>query len=123
MPSVLVIDDDPGIRAFVRSILQNEGFEVAEAENGLVGFDLYCTHPSDVVLTDIFMPEGDGMETIRNLCHADPDVRIVAMSGAIYEGAVKFLDFAGKLGAKRTLRKPFRQAQLVETLRGVLADA
>ena len=92
MPSVLVIDDDPDIRALVRAILQEEGFEVEEAENGVVGFDLYCNHPSDVVLTDIFMPEGEGMETIRNLCHADPDVRIVAMSGAAHSGNMKFLE-------------------------------
>ena len=98
MTRILVIDDDADLRGVLCDLLELDGFEVDEAENGEVGYRKYLDCRSEVVLTDIVMPEREGVETIMSLRRADPKVKIIAMSGV--HGKTDFLSHAIKLGAQ-----------------------
>jgi two-component system, chemotaxis family, chemotaxis protein CheY len=114
---VLVIDDEPALRQVIRRMLEPAGHEVVEAQNGRVGAQAFHAAPFDVVLTDIIMPEQEGMETISEMRKLNKSVRIVAMSG----GGIKDLDvllLARRLGADATLTKPFRKDDLLACVEG-----
>ena len=104
---VLVIDDEPGVCKLVETMLTASGHSVVIAENGRAGLELLGKSDFDVVLTDIIMPEVEGIEIIMTIRERFPAVRIVAMSGGGRTGNIDFLAAAGKLGASATLRKPF----------------
>ena len=120
MTRILVIEDDADLRGVLRDLLELDGFEVDEAENGEVGYRKYLGRRSEVVLTDIVMPEREGVETIMSLRRADPKVKIIAMSGV--DGKADFLSHAIKLGAQRSLTKPFQHADLVAAIQAVLTE-
>ncbi len=120
MARVLIIDDDSGVRTLLRDLLEDAGYEVIDADNGDSGFNLYAANPADLVLTDIYMPKSEGIETIRNLCRAFPGDKIVAMSGIDLNGPPDFLSIAKKLGAEGSLTKPFDRASLLATVRDIL---
>ncbi len=84
---ILLIDDDDSFRKLVRIMPTTAGYEVQEAANGKTCLDYYRQQPSDVVITDILMSDGEGLETIRALKRLDPDVKIIAMSAG---GAGRF---------------------------------
>lgn len=122
MARILVIDDDVKFRQIVAKILVADGHEVAEAGNGRLGLKALATNrPFDLIITDIIMPDMEGIETIRNVLGALPTMKIIAMSGS-GEYAPAFLDIAKKFGVKTTLSKPFGASHLrhmvAETLRG-----
>ena len=107
MASVLVIDDDIQVRTFVRKFLEAEGYEVREAGNGAEGVKAFRQQPPDLVLCDIFMPEKEGLQTIRELQDEFGKVKIVAMSGGNHHcSQVDFLPLARKCGAVSVLHKP-----------------
>ena len=81
MAHILVVDDDMSIRAFVLEILEEEGYSVEEAVDGKQGLQRYREEPADLVITDILMPEVDGVEFIMCLQEIYPGVKIIAMSG------------------------------------------
>jgi CheY-like chemotaxis protein len=110
---VLLIDDDESIRRFARLVLEGAGHEVAEAAGGRDGLALYRGLSPDVVVTDLFMPELDGLEVVRELVARFPAVRIVAASGGGYGGTVDMLPIARHLGAAEVLPKPYRPAELL----------
>lgn len=118
---ILVIDDDPLISGWCRQALEMEGYEVAEASNGVEGLALFRERPAAVVLCDIFMPEKDGLETILALRQESAGPKIIAMSGGGLGGLVSFNVAARQLGAVRTLQKPFGIATLVGAVREALA--
>jgi CheY-like chemotaxis protein len=121
MRTVLVIDDETKIQDLCRRVLEEAGYRVATAANGVEGLGFIREHPTDLVICDIFMPEKDGIETIRELARRLPGLRIIAMSG----GAGAFPDYlpaARHLGAKLALAKPFSADQLLEAVRSVLGD-
>lgn len=121
MPAtILVIDDEPQLRGMVKQMLEQEGYAVVEAHNGDEGLRVFRQSPADVVITDIVMPEKEGIETIRELRRDFPGVKIIAMSGGGRLDSGEYLHFALKLGAARILRKPFRRQELLETVRAVL---
>lgn len=121
MSRIIVIDDDPELRAELAERLRDAGFEVSEATDGAAGVSLHRDHPADVVVTDIFMPGQEGMETVHELRSAYPDLKIIAMSGGYTtSGQYDFLPAAREIGADRCLRKPFRTADLVGTIRELL---
>jgi DNA-binding NtrC family response regulator len=116
---VLVVDDDAGIRNFLRMLLELEGYVVATVSNGNEALEVQRQDPAAVVLTDIFMPEGEGMETIVQLRAEFPLVRIIVMSGAgAYRGA-DYLQLARELGAAKALKKPFAPQELIDAMREV----
>lgn len=120
MPDILVIDDEGLMREMLRAILTREGWSVQTAINGIDGMRKVTAEPPRVVVTDIIMPEGEGIETIRTLRKTYPEIRILAMSGGGRHGAFSFLDMASKLGAHATLPKPFARAQIVTLVRELL---
>lgn len=120
MADILVIDDEGLMREMLQTILAREGWTVQTAINGVDGMRKIIADPARVVVTDIIMSGGEGIETIRELRKAFPDIRIIAMSGGGRHGAISFLDMASKLGAHATLPKPFASAQLVTLVRTLL---
>jgi CheY-like chemotaxis protein len=117
---ILLIDDDDLFRRVVRLMLTTAGYEVQEAPNGNACLEAYRQQRSDVVITDILMNEGEGLETIRALKRLDPDVKIIAMSAG-GAGPLGYLQVAVTFGARRSLHKPFSQQELLATLVEVLA--
>lgn len=113
MTTVLVIDDDRLMRRLAARVLAKAGYRVLVATDGRKGVRLFREERPDLILTDILMPEQEGLETIRELRREAPKVAIIAMSGEGQTGTKQFLDFAIKLGADATLAKPFRAAELV----------
>ena len=121
MPRVLVIDDHANIRELLRETLRAAGYEVAVAPNGREGLEIQRRQPADLVITDIFMPEHEGLETIQALCEQSPRPKIIAMSGGGQLG-VDYLPAAQEFGADRALGKPFDCAALLRAVREMLAD-
>ena len=119
---ILVIDDEEPVRTVLRQMLEKEGYEVEEAPDGAVGLSLLQDHPIDLVITDLFMPEKEGIETMREVQKSFPQVKIIAMSGGGRMGKLDFLPMAESFGAQRTLAKPFERKELLETVRAVLAQ-
>lgn len=116
MSRILVIDDEPDFRQMVRRMLEAEGHEVIEAENGNVGLAKFRALSPDIIVTDIFMPEKSGYETIVEIREQNPDIRIIAISGGGGIAAGDFFLSAKQAGANQTLAKPFRSRQLIEAV-------
>ncbi len=121
-PKILVIDDDDLVRATIVAVLERADVEVTEAEDGSVGMRLFEESGHDVVITDILMPNREGIETIRDLRRAEQDVKIIAMSGGGNIDKMQLLDLAQKFGADRVLPKPFTPQQVLTALNEVLAE-
>ena len=118
MVRILVIDDDDDFRHMLRMALEQDGYVVEEARNGLEGSQRQRTEPVDLVITDILMPEQEGLETIQTLRQEFPEIKITAISGGV--GRLNFLPHARLFGALRTLQKPFTLQQLYDMVREVL---
>jgi CheY-like chemotaxis protein len=113
---VLVVDTDVGVRAAVRGMLEEAGFQVAEAGNGDEGIRAFRRQPADVVLTDLFMPDRNGLEMIRDLRRQFPGVKVIATSGGWGRVRLDVLPLARALGAARVLYKPFKPSEVREAL-------
>src|SRR5207245_7504489 len=109
---ILVIDDDEDFRRMLFTALERDGYTVEEARNGQEGSRRHRTEPVDLVITDILMPEQEGLETIQALRREFPEIKIIAISGGV--GQLNFLPLARKFGALRTLQKPCRLQQRYE---------
>lgn len=120
MPRVLVIDDEELARFTIREILEGAGYEVEEAENGRIGVDMQNATPFDLIVTDIIMPEKEGVETIIDLKKGYPDLGIIAISGGGRTRNLDFLKLSERFGASRILAKPFTEGQLLEAVNEVL---
>jgi DNA-binding response OmpR family regulator len=115
--TVCVIDDDEHVRATLSHILRPAGYAVVLANDGDMGLDVVESSGADVVITDILMPNREGIETIRELRQRFPEVRILAISGGGSNiGAASFLELARALGADDVLAKPFRMAELLHKI-------
>ena len=120
MSHILVIDDDIDLCLIVREVLQAEGYGVSVATDGAKGIALQRSQPASLVITDIFMPNMEGIETIRDFRKEFPGVPIIAMSGG---GRLKnqgSLFTARELGAAVVLRKPFEMSDLLRSVANVL---
>lgn len=113
---VLVIDDDVLVRGALASALASQGHEVTDAENGKRGLEIFQQCPPDLLITDIIMPEQEGIETIVQIRKTNPDLPIVAISGGGRFGGVDFLRMARSLGADVVLEKPFTVEALLESV-------
>ena len=119
MASILIIDDEAGIRALLRTVLEAAGYKVCEAVNGRHGLDLYRSRPTDLIITDIAMPELNGLDMILALTRQFLHAKVIAISGV--GGEDNALALAKLLGARRTFHKPFSMPQLLEGVRYELA--
>ena len=122
MACILVIDDQDELRETLRAILEEGGYEVREASNGREGIACCQTHTIALVITDLLMPEQEGIETIQQLRTMTPPPKIIAISGGGYTGRLDFLGAAAVLGADRTLQKPIRARDLLTTVQDLLAE-
>ncbi len=113
---ILIIEDDDQVRDLLKKILQGEGYEVLSAVNGAEGLKMYEQENPGLIITDLIMPEKEGIETIRELRKSDPDVKIIAMSGGGTIDAGQYLLMAERLGVAKTFKKPFRRNDIIEAV-------
>ena len=116
MAQILVIDDDPQIGRLLEKVLSRAGHEVVIALNGREGLQLFREGTFDLLITDLIMPEKEGLETIMELRRDYPDSNIIAMSGGGRIGPDSYLKMANTLGAKKTLTKPFGREDLLSAV-------
>lgn len=116
---ILVVDDNADMRLSMKLLLEHEGYEVELAANGREALEVQRARPSRVLVTDLFMPDADGFETIERFRKEFPGVRIIAMSGGGSSPVMRtdHLPVANEIGAHATLRKPFSIEKLLEVLR------
>lgn len=110
MAQILVIDDDPEMLTLAQLTLQSAGHQVALAADGRQGLSQLASVSPDLVITDLYMPHMDGLETIIAIRRRFPNIAIIAMSGRTV--AATMLSIAGQLGAVEVLQKPFLPAEL-----------
>jgi CheY-like chemotaxis protein len=115
MATILIIDDEEIIRVLLRSALEEAGHEVTEAANGRQGLELYRHRPTDLVITDIVMPEMNGLDMLLALTREFLHAKVIAISGA--GGEKNDLDVAKLLGARQTFQKPFSLPHLLGAVR------
>lgn len=113
---VLVVDDSAELRASLKELLELLGYEVETARDGAAALALQHDRGVAIVITDIFMPGTEGMETIAKFKHRWPKVRVIAMSGGGEVAKKSYLQAALHIGADATLRKPFTLQRLREVL-------
>ena len=119
---ILVVDDSPDLRSYLKLLLEGAGYDVVTAGNGNRAIEFQRETPCGVLVTDIFMPEGDGLETIARFRREFPTVRIIAISGGGRQmTGEKYLGLASIVGADATLPKPFESADLLQTLDRLLS--
>ncbi|MBF0414691.1 MAG: response regulator [Magnetococcales bacterium] len=123
MTRILVIEDERQIREVLKQILEKSDYEVELAEDGRRGLELFRKHPADIVITDIIMPNKDGLETIEELISQNPHLPIIAISGGAPGQKAQFaLDVAKMCGAIRVLAKPFSRKEMLEAVTDLLSD-
>ncbi len=114
MKKVLIIDDNSAVRSTMARILELAGYEAITACDGNEGLIRMRQARPDMIITDIIMPEKEGIETIRQMLIEQPDAKIMAVSGGGRHANMDFLEAARKLGAMETLEKPFEPDDLVD---------
>jgi len=119
--TILVIDDDRAVLHSLAAVLEAEGFNVLTAGDGKAGMSVFQQSRPDIVVTDIIMPNQEGIETIVQMRRARPDAKIIAMSGGGRIGNNDFLQIASTLGADFTLPKPFDPDHLTAAVHDLLA--
>ena len=122
MSKILVIEDDSAVRLSLQMMLEDGGYEVQVAEDGEKGISCYRESPADLVITDLFMPKKEGIETISELRQDYPGIKIIAISGGGQHIPGGFLVFAKKLGAIHTFQKPIDNDELLQVIHTVLSD-
>lgn len=121
MPRILVIDDDEQVRGLLVRMLERGGFdEVDQAADGNAGLARHRAQPADLVITDIVMPEKEGLETIQDLRRDSPGTRIIAISGGGLNQPGNYLQLARHFGAHQVLTKPIHYDTLISTVNSVL---
>ena len=116
MAHILIIDDDDQIREMLKIMFEKKGYQVSLAENGAVAINAFMKNPADIILTDIFMPEKEGIEIIMELKELHPDLKIIAMSGGGKVAPEAYLKIAKRLGAEITFTKPVDISKLMNAV-------
>ncbi|MCF7807115.1 MAG: response regulator [Candidatus Marinimicrobia bacterium] len=117
---VLIVDDKVEVRELLNVVLTMYGYLCIEAGNGCEAELIYKTTPVDLIITDVYMPEKDGLSLISDLREIDPDVKIVAMSGSGGTYLPECLEWAKSLGAKDSFVKPFSHVDFVNVINSVM---
>lgn len=123
MAHILLVDDDAEFRRVTRRMLEQAGHDVVEAADGSIGMGEYRKEPADLVIMDLYMPAVDGIETIIRIQQEFPDIRILATSGGGHMDKEDVLDAAARLGARKTLPKPFSREDLLAAVTEILSGA
>ncbi|KPA18917.1 Response regulator receiver protein [Candidatus Magnetomorum sp. HK-1] len=117
MPHILIVDDDTSIQKMLKIFFENKNYQVTLASDGREATYLQSKNPADIILTDIFMPEKEGLETIREIRERHPHTKIIAMSGgAFYRAPNDYLTIAQKIGADDVICKPFELKEINEKI-------
>ncbi len=116
MARIKMIDDDDDFRKMLCFVLKEAGYEVVEAPNGKKGTDVYNSEQIDLVVTDIFMPEKEGVETVIELVETYPDIKIIAISGGGTQHSIEYLDQIKHFGVKKTFEKPFEMTEFLASI-------
>ena len=120
---ILVIDDEKDILQLITTMLTAEGYEVVAAEDGQRGLELLQDFDDiEVVITDLIMPNKEGIETIMDLHKIRPELKVLAMSGGGRGGISSYLSTAKNIGAAATLAKPFRKQELLDAVSGLISS-
>ena len=120
MANILLVEDEEQLRSMLKEVLQSAGHLVREAENGKIALNVYAERPAELVITDLIMPEKEGLEIIRELKRGKAKVKIIAISGGGRNDAQDYLDLARRFGADRTIAKPFSNREILEVIEKVL---
>ena len=120
MATIMIVDDDANLRQLLRRILRRAKYDVVEAANGQEALVLFRQQPTDLVITDLFMPQQDGLETISALRRLNNHLPIIAISGGGAAAQFDMLRAASLLGAARVLMKPFSIEEVHAALRDLL---
>ena len=123
MAKILVFDDEPSILLMIKKMLEKEGHEVDIALNGKDGMKLFEKNKPDLVITDIIMPQKEGLETIMELREKYPDLKIIAISGGGRIGPEGYLPSAILFGADKIFQKPLEQKEFVQAVASLLKEA
>lgn len=119
---ILIIDDDVDLASSLKELITIDGYQVTIASDGKVGLELQGRYPFDLVITDIVMPENDGLEVIIALRCNYPETKVIAMSGGGYVNSRDYLLMAKELGASMALSKPFEYNILQSEIRRLLSN-
>ena len=120
MQKILVVDDDDLIRDLIYEILEPQGFNIILAENGNRAIEILSKESVDLIITDIIMPDKEGIETIIDIKKKLPNAKIIAMSGGGQLNANSYLSIAQKLGVSATISKPFDPVKFLNTVQNIL---
>ena len=122
MVKLLVIEDDEYLLQYLSLFLTQKGYEVVSAINGEIGLELFELEKPDLVLTDIIMPEVEGIEVIMKLRDTHADLPIIAMSAGLQNSAEIYLEMAQKLGATSIIKKPLDMPELLSGIENLLSN-
>lgn len=122
MPGILVVEDDIDLREMLKTALERNSFTVFEAGNGKEAIAHFKPGITDVVITDLIMPEEDGLKVIMKIREIKPDIKVVAISGGGKAGPASYLDMAKALGADSVFYKPFSLNDLVIEIKNLLGS-
>ncbi|NNG00978.1 MAG: response regulator [Desulfobacteraceae bacterium] len=120
MARILIIDDNDFVRNMLKETMERAGYEVETAVNGVEGVERFRKISCDLVITDLIMPEKEGIETIMDLKKDFPAVKIIAISGGGRVGPTNYLKFAEMLGAAYTFTKPVDRKALLKAVKVLL---
>ena len=123
MANILLVEDETLVRDTLSAAMERKGHTVVTATNGIQGLRKFDEDRFDLVLTDIIMPDMEGMGMIMEMRRKVPNLKVIAMSGGGRTGTIEYLKMARKLGAKACLKKPFRLAELFGVLDESLREA
>ena len=121
MLKILIIDDEAPVRKLLKKLFEKNNYEVLEAANGIQGIKLFNEQHPDLIISDLIMPEKEGLETIREIKKSNPDVPIIAISGGGLADPKIYLNIARNLGAVRTFSKPIDNEILLSTIKEILS--
>ncbi len=117
---ILVVDDDDMMRTYVKELLQIHNYKITEAENGKAGLKKFRDNIPDLVITDVIMPEMEGMSFIRELRAYNKDTPIIAMTGDVHSHMKEYLDISTQLGADTVLCKPVKSKEFLDAINKLL---
>ncbi len=122
MKKIVVIDDDNDLREMVKFLLEREGFEVLATGDGNQGIKFVSENNPALLITDILMPDKEGLEIINEIRQSGSDLKILAVSGGGVIEASHYLSLANGLGADKVLPKPFHNAELLKAIKDLIVD-